>query len=94
MNKFNSELTNIKVSIMATIENGSTGTNSKRKAAAFINVHAVSSKDSESKKSLGGIPLYADYPFHAALLEHVKNGGEITLETGIHIVSAEVEFDF
>ena len=78
---------------MASIDNSSTN-NTKRKATAFINVHAVSSKDSESKKSLGGIPLYDDNPFHAALLAHVKSGGEIQLETGIHVVSADVNFDF
>lgn len=77
---------------MASIENG-TGT-AKRKAAAFINVHAVSSKDAESKKSLGGIPLYDDNPFHAALIQHIAGGGEITLETGIHIVETEVKFNF
>lgn len=76
---------------MATIENGSSV---KKKAAAFINVHAVSSTDAEQKKSLGGIPLYEDNPFHAALLEHIKKGGELSLETGIHIVSKEVNFNF
>ena len=67
----------------------------KKKAAAFINVNVVSSKDSESKKSLGkGIPLYADNPFHAALLEHMKAGGEVQLETAVHVVNEEVSFDF
>ena len=74
--------------------NGTTGNNAKRKAAAFINIHAVSSKDTESKKSLGGIPLYADNPFHAALLEHIKAGGSVSLETSVHVVTGEVDFDF
>ena len=78
---------------MATIDTNTTAT-SKKKAAAFINVHAVSSADAEKKKSLGGIPLYDDNPFHTALLEHIKGGGEVTLETGIHIVTGEVNFDF
>lgn len=78
---------------MATIEQTNTS-RPQRKAAAFINVHVVSSKDTEQKKSLGGIPLYADNPLHKALLEHVQGGGEVSLETGIHIVETESSFEF
>ena len=78
---------------MATIENGS-NPRAARKAAAFVNVHLVSSKNAESKKSLGGVPLYADNALHAALLKHLESGGEVVLETSMHVVSDEVDFEF
>ena len=77
---------------MASIENNSSAP--KRKAAAFVNVHVVSSSDETQKKSLGGLPLYADNPFHAALIKHIADGGELNIETGIHMVTGEVNFDF
>ena len=81
---------------MATIEQDNNNTNTtsgtKKKASAFINVQAVSG-DGEKRKNLGGIPLYADNPFHASLLKHLNKGGSVNLETGINIVASEEDND-
>ncbi len=78
--------------------NQATTTPGKKKAAAFVNVYVLSSKKDEHgepiKKSVGGIPLYEDNQFHAQLLAHIKADGEVTIESGIHIVDPEVKFEF
>ena len=81
---------------MATIKdtNTSTTSNAKRKAAAFVNVNLVSKNDSTKTKQLGGVPLYADNTFHAQILEHLKNGGELNIETSAHIVEDTNAADF
>jgi hypothetical protein len=75
-----------------------TATTGKKKAAAFVNVHVLSSKQDENgeplKKSVGGIPLYADNPFHTQLLEHIKAGGEVSIESSVHVVDPDVKFEF
>ena len=80
---------------MASIEpvTTTTTTTPRTKASAFINVTVVD-KSGEQKKNLGGVPLYADNAFHKALLEHLKAGHELTLETGIHMVTDKVDFAF
>ena len=79
---------------MASIANNTTSTNTpKRKAAAFVNVNLLS-KDGTKSKQLGGVPLYADNAFHAQILEHLKNGGELNIETSAHIVEDTNAADF
>lgn len=73
--------------------NTSTNTSAKRKAAAFVNVNLVN-KTGDKSKQLGGVPLYADNAFHAQILEHLKGGGELNIETGVHIVEETDASDF
>ena len=80
---------------MASINQNTTSSNTsaKRKAAAFVNVNLLS-KDGTKSKQLGGVPLYEDNAFHAQILEHLKNGGELNIETGVHIVEDTNASDF
>jgi hypothetical protein len=80
---------------MASINQNTTSTNTsvKRKADAFVNVIVVN-KDGTKSQQLGGVPLYADNEFHAHLLNHLKNGGELNIETGVHIVEEKNASDF
>ena len=73
---------------MASINENNTSTSSssaKRKAAAFVNVNLVN-KTGDKSKQLGGVPLYADNDFHIQILEHLKNGGELSIETSVHVI--------
>lgn len=73
--------------------NTSTTSNAKRKASAFVNVNLLS-KDGTKSKQLGGVPLYSDNTFHAQILEYLKNGGELNIETSAHIVEDTNAADF
>lgn len=73
--------------------NTSTTSNAKRKASAFVNVNVVN-KDGTKSQQLGGVPLYADNEFHAHLLNHLKNGGQLSIETSVHVVEEKNASDF
>ena len=69
-----------------------TGNSNFKKADAFLNIGI---RNGEVVKKLGknGIPLYADNPFHVAIINALSEGKSMDVVYDLHIVEAEASVD-
>ncbi len=73
--------------------NGNGNNRNFKKADAFLNIGVRNPADPDSVKNVGGIPLYRDKPFHAAIIAALESGKSMDIVYDLKVTeTAEQDF--